>query len=84
MERLDMDFFTAISELKNNKTICRNNFEYTIKLFPAINEFVIIVKYTKNDNTIESFWSGFEDALFTPLDIYANDWKVKNELQQDN
>ena len=76
-----MDFCTAFSELKNSKTICRNNFEYTIKFFPAIKEHVIFVTFIKNDKTSESFWSGFEDAIFTPLDIYADDWKVKDELQ---
>lgn len=75
-----MNFFEAYEAFTNNKVISRNNFEYSLKFFPAINETVIFVKFHKQDGTIESFWSGFEDALFTPNDIFADDWKIKDDL----
>ena len=75
-----MNFFEAYEAFTNNKVISRNNFEYSIKFFPSIYETVVFVRFHKKDGTIESFWSGFEDALFTPMDIFANDWEIKDDL----
>jgi len=76
-----MNFFNAYEALINNKIITRNNFEYCLKFFPAINSIVLFVRFIKEDGTVESFWSGLEDAIFTPNDLSANDWIIKDELQ---
>jgi hypothetical protein len=76
-----MNFFNAYAALINNKIITRNNFEYCLKFFPAINSTVLFVRFIKEDGTVESFWSGLEDAIFTPNDLSANDWIIKDELQ---
>jgi hypothetical protein len=76
-----MNFFNAYEALINNKIITRNNFEYCLKFFPAINSTVLFVRFIKEDGTVESFWSGLEDAIFTPNDLSANDWIIKDELQ---
>ena len=76
-----MNFFNAYEALINNKIITRNNFEYCLKFFPAINSTVLFVRFIKEDGTVESFWSGLEDAIFTPNDLSANDWIIRDELQ---
>jgi len=76
-----MNFFNAYEALINNKIITRNNFEYCFKFFPAINSTVLFVRFIKEDGTVESFWSGLQDAIFTPNDLSANDWITKDELQ---
>jgi len=76
-----MNFFNAYEALINNKIITRNNFEYCLKFFPAINSIVLFVRFIKEDGTVESFWSGLEDAIFTPNDLSANDWIIRDELQ---
>lgn len=79
-----MNFFNAYEALINNKIITRNNFEYCLKFFPAINSTVLFVRFIKEDGTVESFWSGLEDAIFTPNDLSANDWIIKDELQRND
>ena len=58
-----MNFFNAYEALINNKIITRNNFEYCLKFFPAINSTVLFVRFIKEDGTVESFWSGLDFIL---------------------